>query len=105
MSTDVIQAAMAILRLSATAKRLSISITTDGTSIVADCFNCQSRLEIRIRQGQVEAVVEPDSVGDDVGRESVTFIGIHEPILAISAPLSCQYPQISNLTWQYLSVP
>lgn len=32
---------------------------------------------------QVEAIVEPDRVGDDIGRESVTFIGIHPPILPI----------------------
>jgi hypothetical protein len=29
--------------------------------------------------------VEPDSIGNDIGRESVSFVGIHEPILAISA--------------------
>ena len=27
---------------------------------------------------------EPDGVGDDVRRESVTFVSIHQPILAIS---------------------
>ena len=33
---------------------------------------------------EIESVVEPDSVGYDVGRKSVAFIGIHEPILPIS---------------------
>jgi hypothetical protein len=34
---------------------------------------------------QVEAIVEPDGVTDDVRRESVPFICIHWPILSISA--------------------
>ena len=34
---------------------------------------------------EVEAIVEPDGVADDVGWESVTLISIHEAILAISA--------------------
>jgi hypothetical protein len=32
---------------------------------------------------EIEAIVEPDSIADDVRRESVTSIGIHPPILAI----------------------
>lgn len=38
-----------------------------------------------IQVAQVEAAVEPDSIADDIGRESVTFIGIHHEILPISA--------------------
>ena len=34
---------------------------------------------------QIESVVEPDSVTDDIWRESVSFVGIHPPILSISA--------------------
>lgn len=33
---------------------------------------------------QVEAIVEPDRVGNDVGKESVAFVRIHARILAIS---------------------
>ena len=36
---------------------------------------------------QVESKVEPDSVTDDVGWESVAFVSIHQPILAISGSL------------------
>jgi hypothetical protein len=32
---------------------------------------------------EVEARVEPDSIGNDIGRESVPFIDVHAPILAI----------------------
>jgi hypothetical protein len=32
---------------------------------------------------QVEAIVEPDSIGNDIRRESVAFVGVHRPILAI----------------------
>ena len=31
---------------------------------------------------QIETIVEPDSVRDDIGRESVAFVGIHGPILS-----------------------
>ena len=34
---------------------------------------------------EIEAVVQPDSVGDDVRWESVSFICVHSPILPISA--------------------
>jgi hypothetical protein len=34
---------------------------------------------------QIEAVVESDCIGNDIWRESVTFIGIHPPILSILA--------------------
>jgi hypothetical protein len=33
---------------------------------------------------QVETIVEPDGIGDDVGRESVAFIRIHSPILPVT---------------------
>ena len=36
-----------------------------------------------ITVAEVEPVVEPDSVGNDIGRESVTFVSIHPQILAI----------------------
>jgi hypothetical protein len=33
---------------------------------------------------EVEAIVEPNGVTNDVRRESVAFIGIHPPILSTS---------------------
>ena len=36
-----------------------------------------------IPAAQVEAIVEPDSIGNDIRRESVAFVGIHRPILSI----------------------
>ena len=36
---------------------------------------------------QIESAVEPDSVADDIWRESVAFICVHEPILPISGGL------------------
>ena len=38
-----------------------------------------------IALAQVEAIVEPDSVGNDIGRKSVALVGIHLPIPANSA--------------------
>ena len=36
-----------------------------------------------IAMAQVEAIVEPDSIGNDIWRESVPFVGIHGPRLPI----------------------
>jgi hypothetical protein len=33
---------------------------------------------------QIEAIVEPNGVTDDIGWEAVAFVGTHAPILAIS---------------------
>ena len=66
-----------------------------------DYSSYQQLTELQFRQGQVEAtimtleatkaefesVVVPDFVADDVWRESVAFVGIHAPILPISATL------------------
>ena len=34
---------------------------------------------------EIEAIVEPDSVGNDIRREPVTLICIHTPILSATA--------------------
>jgi hypothetical protein len=31
---------------------------------------------------QIEAIVKPDGVGNDIGRESVAFVCVHSPILS-----------------------
>ena len=36
---------------------------------------------------EVESVVKPDGIGNDAGSESVSLIGIHPAILAISETL------------------
>jgi hypothetical protein len=43
---------------------------------------------------EVEAIVEPDSVADDIGRETVSFVGIHPEIIHFRE-LSCQYHSVS----------
>ena len=48
-----------------------------------DSAFCQKVFDISV--AQVESVIEPDGIGNDIGRESVSFIGIHGPILAIPA--------------------
>jgi hypothetical protein len=51
---------------------------TDGdTSFSEKVFN--------IPMTQIEAIIEPDGVGDDIGREPVTLVSSHAPILSISA--------------------
>ena len=42
---------------------------------------------LNVAKGQVEAKVQPDCVGYDVGREVVSFISIHWPSLAFPMSL------------------
>lgn len=53
-------------------------LADDGeASFGQDIFN--------IPMAEVEATVEPDGIGDDVGRESMALVSIHGPIRPISA--------------------
>ena len=54
-------------------------------SFAADCDATFSEEIFDIAVAEIEAVVEPDGVTDDVRRESVAFICIHGTILPISA--------------------
>lgn len=56
----------------------------------ANCFSADSNASLRqeifnISVAQVESEVKPDSIADDIRWESVTFVSIHPPILAILA--------------------
>ena len=51
-----------------------------------DCFAADGNTSLgekifNIAMAEVEAIVESDGVGDDIWRESVTFISIHPPTL------------------------
>jgi hypothetical protein len=68
------------------------SACIDGSELDApetDCFatNCDASFSEQvfdISMAEVESVVEPDGVRNDVGRESMAFICVHLPILTIS---------------------
>ena len=51
---------------------------------------------------QIEAIVEPDGVTNDVRWESVAFVCVHEPILPISGGLlgrtPCPAPPVQTVT-------
>ena len=51
----------------------------------ADCDASFSEKVFDISMTEIETIVEPDCVANDIWRESMTLIGIHGPILAISA--------------------
>ena len=55
---------------------------TDRFTADGDAAFGQEIFDISV--AQVEAIAEPDGVADDIWRESVTFVCIHPPILAIS---------------------
>jgi len=40
---------------------------------------------------QIESIVKPDGITDDVRRESMALIGVHPSILAQIRDLTCQY--------------
>ena len=56
----------------------------------ANCFSGYSDASLGekifdITMAEVESVVEPDCVADDVGWQSVTLVSIHLPILSATA--------------------
>ena len=55
----------------------------DRFSADSDASFSQKIFEIAVTQ--IEPVVEPDGVADDIGWESVSFISAHSPILSKSA--------------------
>jgi hypothetical protein len=54
-------------------------------SFVADYDASFGERVLDVSMAQVVALVEPDGIGEDIGRESVALVSIHELILAISA--------------------
>jgi hypothetical protein len=66
--------------------------TPEANAFPADSDASFGEKVFDISVAQIEAIVEPDSVADDIWRESVTFVGVHPPILADISNLTCQYP-------------
>jgi hypothetical protein len=56
---------------------------SDGLSADSDAPLSEQVLDIPM--AEIKSIVEPDGVGDDIGRESVAFVCVYPPILAISA--------------------
>ena len=52
---------------------------------MADCDASSSEKVFDITVAQVEFEIQPDSIADDIGWESVTFVCIHGLILVIEA--------------------
>ena len=74
-------------------------MSTDGKATAAACFNYRWLRELPFRQGQVESIVEPDGVTDDIWRKAVTFICIHHQIIPfpafnLSVPMQLDYNYI-----------
>ncbi|MFT6958906.1 MAG: hypothetical protein ACJAYC_003930, partial [Halieaceae bacterium] len=61
--------------------------TPEPDSFATDSDTTLSQEIFYISMAEIEAIVQPDSVTDDVGRESVTLICIHAPILSSSVSL------------------
>jgi hypothetical protein len=55
---------------------------SDG--FVADCDASFSKEVFDIAVAEVEAAIEPNSIGNDIWRKSVALVCIHSPILPIS---------------------
>jgi hypothetical protein len=60
---------------------------------IADSYTALSKQIFDIAVAEVESVIQPDSVADDIGWESVSFVGIHPEIIHFRE-LSCQYRSI-----------
>ena len=57
--------------------------TPEANRFSADRDAALSEQIFNISVAEIESIVEPDGVGNDIGRESVSFVGIHWPILSI----------------------
>jgi hypothetical protein len=58
--------------------------TPEANRLSANSDASFSEQIFNISTAQIEAIVQPDCIGDDIWRESVAFVGIHMPILATS---------------------
>ena len=58
--------------------------TPEADRFAADSDASLSQKVFNITVAEIEAIVEPDSVTDDVGWESVALISIHAATLSIS---------------------
>jgi hypothetical protein len=67
--------------------------------LIADCNATLSQEIFDIAVAEVEAIVQPDCIADDIGRESVTFVSIHPEIIHFRE-LSCQYPAVKTAATQ-----
>ena len=59
----------------------------ESDSFVTNGNNAFGEQVFDISMTEIESEVEPDRAVDDIGRESVTFVCIHSPILSISVSL------------------
>jgi len=50
-----------------------------------DCDASFSEKVFDISMAEIEAVLKPDSIGNDVGWESMAFVYVHSPILSVTA--------------------
>jgi hypothetical protein len=53
--------------------------------VILILLSAVDRLGYQFTMAEIESVIEPDGVADDIGRESMALIGIHLLILPISA--------------------
>jgi hypothetical protein len=56
-----------------------------GGGCVAESVSAFSQEILDIAVAQIEAIVEPDCIGNDIWRKSMALVCIHGPILAIWA--------------------
>jgi hypothetical protein len=55
-----------------------------GGGCVVNCVSALSQAIFEVSVTKIDLEVKPDSIADDIWRESVSLIGIHEAILATS---------------------
>jgi len=65
--------------------------TPESNGFVADANASFGEQVFDISMAEIESMVEPNRVTDDVGRKSVTLISIHHQIID-QRQLTCQYP-------------
>lgn len=74
----------------------------ESDGLMTDCDTAFSEEIFDIPVAEVEAVVEPDGVTDDVGWESVALVCIHCPIVEYRQ-LTCQYRFVAEFRLSQLA--
>jgi hypothetical protein len=76
----------------------------ESDGLVADCDTSLSQKIFDIAVAEVEAIVQPDCIANDIGRESVAFVGIHPEIIHFRE-LSCQYRPLGWIGTEPFDIP
>jgi hypothetical protein len=70
----------------------------ESNGLIADRDAAFGEKILDLPAAQIESAVQPDGIGNNIWRESVTLVCNHPTILAVWGQLTCQYPRLASRT-------